>query len=605
MIYDFRFYNKSQDESFFLFLIASQAQSLNLEAFFYTYAEHTHCLIPNIPALKESYAQIYPNQPIPSSLDCSYESESYAKLILEFANEISLKLPLSLYFYFRELHTITPPTPFYDTLCKESMQQSIPHAFPDKPMNIQNLLQDSHAILAHFHAPKTYYYTALETKEILNPSSDMFAFLNPPHSSMHKPLATQDKAYFVGIVDMLKEKQCVPFCTQRGMQILSLAPTPHTHTTILCDIASIKTYFRTHQSHIDTLASFEKPLTRLVPKEVFQEHFPIDECGLALIGLPYDMPLALIGALLLQDDISYFFLSYDIQHTYPTPFDFCHSLGLNAQTFTISHNGILIDTHITQQYTLESLINTHLYSHTQADISSTDTPHSLPHLEDSPSQPYLVIYLSTTHPSAFLIQEQKSKILLDISFECNPHLILQDIIHSYKSGDELIKSFGTHSPQLLKHIFALPTTPQLSHNLTDIFGILSFILGFSSTYDTPADKNALFYRAYRFVRERGPRIDYTLLRKDNTISLDYNRIVRSCISFKCADMDDEILAYGVLDSLSEFLATLVRDTKTNLAINNVLLLGDMLGNSIFLDRILGYLPKDIHLILPQDGKLDY
>ncbi len=41
MIYDFRFYNKNQDESFFLFLLASKAQVLNLEAFFYTYAEHT------------------------------------------------------------------------------------------------------------------------------------------------------------------------------------------------------------------------------------------------------------------------------------------------------------------------------------------------------------------------------------------------------------------------------------------------------------------------------------------------------------------------------------------------------------------------------------
>ena len=32
---------------------------------------------------------------------------------------------------------------------------------------------------------------------------------------------------------------------------------------------------------------------------------------------------------------------------------------------------------------------------------------------------------------------------------------------------------------------------------------------------------------------------------------------------------------------------------------------NVLGNSIFLDKLLGYLPKDIHLILPQDGMLDY
>lgn len=57
--------------------------------------------------------------------------------------------------------------------------------------------------------------------------------------------------------------------------------------------------------------------------------------------------------------------------------------------------------------------------------------------------------------------------------------------------------------------------------------------------------------------------------------------------------------------MSEFVATLIRDTQINFEIKRTLLLGDMLSNAIFLDHLLGYLPKNINLILPKDGLMDY
>ena len=68
------------------------------------------------------------------------------------------------------------------------------------------------------------------------------------------------------------------------------------------------------------------------------------------VGLPYDMPLALLGALLLQEEISYFFLSHT---TESTPFDFQHSPSPKEQILSIAQNGIFIDTHITQGNTLQ------------------------------------------------------------------------------------------------------------------------------------------------------------------------------------------------------------------------------------------------------------
>ena len=510
MIYDFRFLNTSEDADFFLYLLASQAKTLNLEAFFYTQDSHTHCIIPDLSAIMESYLQsqaTQDRQDSTQSIPTQIAQPPYAftlyrnsqnivdsQKILDFANDISLTLPLLLYFTFKEITPLSPNQAFFEKLslqesnhAKEFNKSSHTHKNLTQILSLALLellpcstLFSSHQIIALFNTPKTYYYTPLQTSQILNPKSDAFAFLNPPLSITHKPLATQDKTYFLQILHALKDNQQVPLHTQRGIVSLSLTPTPNTHTTIACDIASLKTYFRIHKAQIDVLASFEKPLTHLVPKEVFEKHFPLNATGLVKVGLPYDMPLAIIGALLLQDDIGYFFLSTPDEDS-PTPFDFCHSPAPKEQILTISQSGIFIDNHIATSHTLTSLIQEHITDLTQR---------------------HLVIYLSTRHKSAFLVYEDTPKVLLDIHFENNPKLILQNIATSYKSGDDLIKNFTSRFPHLIESINALPDLEQPTSNLIDIFDSAAFSLGFST--NGASDKNALFYRAYRFVRERGP-----------------------------------------------------------------------------------------------------
>ncbi|WP_334087825.1 hypothetical protein [Helicobacter typhlonius] len=611
MIYDFSFTNTSADEEFFLSILAKEAKTLDLEAFFYTHSEQTHCLLVDLHAFIESHKQNASShaqlsqtqsQNKESILEQFAKDMDYSGQILSFANNLSLTLPLCLYFSFLQLNPINPPQAFFDTLdtldSKLSLIEILTHALPlalEIPPHCD--LQDANHILARCKTPKTHYYTPLQTQQILNPTSTNFAMLNPTQSPMHKALKEPSADYLSKIVARLKNGENIVFSTARGVQSLSLTPTAHTHTTIVCDIGSLKTYFRTHKAHIDILASFEKPSTRLVPKEVFEKHFPADECGLVKVTLPYDMPLAIIGALLLQDEIGYFFLS----HTQGEPdFDFAHSVQ-QEQILSIAKNGMFIDTHIAHNLSLHSLIDAHI---------DVDSQYS-----------HLVIYLSSKHPSAFLIYNQNPKVLLDISFDNNPLHICEEITRKYESGGELLKNFGAHYPQILSSLFSLENENHPTNNLIDILDTCAFVLGLppkniqadtatntdKTEADKPqrADKNVLFYHAYRFVRERGPRIDYKLTREGNHIWLDYPLVVRSCISFKCAGVENEILSFGVLDSLSEFVATLVRDSLTNLAIDRVLLLGDMLANHIFLDKILEYLPKNIHLILPKNGFIDY
>lgn len=639
MIYDFCFHNTSKDSAFFLHIIALQG----LEVFCYTSDSLTHCLLPDYAALLESYTNSHTaaTQTSPARDYLSARTAQDSARITDFATHLSSALPLSLHFRFHALSPITPSVSFYALLERltESLppfENLLPHALdstPDTPIT-----PISH--LPH-PEPKTHYYSAQEAQAILE-SKDSHK-LNAA-SSAHKPLALPDSQYFAQVVRALQNNERVCFDTQRGAQILSLTPSEGA-LTLLCDISSLKTYFRCHKAQIDALASFEKPLTHLIPKEVFASLFLQGRDSLVRLCLPYDMPLALLGALLLQEDIGYFFATpaFDsleshapaehsadsspsvdshsntdfsaqdsialsdldsqtskshapaISPAIPAPFCFRHSPASAPQILTISNDGILLDTAIASGQDFASLLRAH----------ALDSESSAPAKPLNPAR-QLVIYLSTRHNSAFWLKEGEShRVLLPIEFEASPLHIVQNIARDYKSGDELLKNFQAKAPALLSRIFALDSAPSPSQNLTDMLSIAAFVLGFSDTYMGLDSKQELFRRAYGFVRERGPRIDYTLLREGSALKLDYPRVVRSLLSFKCAGVEDEFLAYGVIDSLCEFVATLVRDSVVNLSVDNVLLLGDFLASHIVLDRLLGYLPKHINLTLPKDGWLDY
>lgn len=599
MIYDFEFLNTSEDSAFFLYLIQSNShfcfdsRDIAMQIFFFTHEQITHCLIPDYAALLKSYLEVCKKQNEVVNKYFDMHSAQDSSCITHFATLLSQDLPLSLHFRFKQITPLAPKDTFYTILNNldslPAFEMLLPYALDLHSSSI------SIAPLAQLALPtqRSYYYSAQETKLIVTPMSEEFAKLNAAGAA-HKPLNLPDENFFNDIIYKLESGQNVIFDTQRGTQSLSLAPTTDS-TAVLCDISSLKTYFRCHNAQINTLASFEKPLTYLVPKDVFASLFPLNVCGLMRVCLPYDMPLALLAILLLQKEIYYFFLTPTSIKPY---FVFCHDISHRTQILNISTDGTLLDISLANGIDFPTLLHTYI-------PQCLPKTNALKPIHNSNNR-HLAIYLSTRHESAFwVIEGEKHRILLDIEFEINPLLIIQDIAASYEGGSELIKNFSHKEKALFKRISTLDNQSVRSRNLSDLFSIAAFILGFTDEFATLQAKYKLFSRANAFVRERGPRIDYTLIREEKSIRLDYNRVIRSLLSFKCAGVEDEILSYGVIDSLCEFIATLVRDSVLNLAIDRVILLGDMLASHIVLDRILGYLPKDINLVLPKDGMLDY
>lgn len=429
-------------------------------------------------------------------------------------------------------------------------------------------------------------------------------------------------------------------------------------TAIFWDTNALQTFMRVDSLQISFLASVEKPSMRLCPKEVFREQFlpksPPNEHSTSRIAarsrveipcqLAFDPMLMLFGVVAremsgagelagdsareLGGGLEYVFLT----KTSSKPHDFAYKLRCFApapKLIVCGGDGVYIhEKH--SACDLPTIIKRHYPAHNHA-LESTQPPESThttrqsqdpksldSRAKDSPeptskanphnpnAKQMLTCYLSTSHQSAIWSYNGAQFFeLLPIHFNASETYMLSQLEQYYQGADRLIANYRKHFGE--DALSAHPTSQNLdSRNLIDMLALIARTLGYCEKESTTTRAiYALLDSAKLCLRDKGPRIDYKLRKLDSGgLELDYPRILRSCMSFALAGVEKELIAYGVLDSLAEFMGGFVRDVVQNYAMKQVFLCGDMLTHKVFLDKILLYLPRDITLILPQDGWVD-
>lgn len=567
--------------------------------------------------------------------------------IIAFANSISENLPLSMDFVFKGIESakslqessILPKkisyakvlhskTPHDRTLPKNA--ESIPTvqemkallgAFEEKNEDNDTASDLSlHSVLKPFFVDIRYGDEVFDTKSAKK--------IAPKNSSLAVLLAR--------LASELAEGKPVRIRTKRGD--ISLSVGEKSPLVMFWELGALQSFMRVNQAQISLLGSFEKPSMKLCPKEVFAKEFfgkqnqvaqsvgvanPVEiECVLA-----YEPLLALLGVYARARGVEFVFVK---------PFAKKSSEILeSALTYTIPpHKRVSCDkngTYVEDRFcklNLFSLIRKHYVSSTPS-LSLQNTA------KIANASQMLVCYLSKSKNTAIWVyrqipndnqqeatpqtpqsQAQKDTFseILHIDFSLNPAHALAEIA-TRENGDKLIANFtshfGEHSLDFsledsTKATFAKGLEKSCK-NLIEFFSVIAKVLRLCPK-DASVEEgvNSVLNNAKLFLRDKGPRIDYkTVKSPQGGLALDMPRILRSAMSFSLAGVDSATLCYGVVDSLCEFVGNLARDMGQNYAIKKVFLCGDMLTESIFLDKILHYLPKDMEIILPQDGFVDF
>lgn len=504
----------------------------------------------------------------------SFFLDASAKEALEFADSISLTLPSSIYFNFIEIKT--PENPNISKWFKVSKKSS---DFLDVSTIKDVLDKDSPRFCDIFQWTKDIQFLGKSINDVSILKDTL------------KHIATR-----------LKNGENIKIQTSRGVREFSYQiKTPH---LMFWDISNLFTYMRVDNVQSQVLASYEKPIMKLTPKEVFapflidnDEDFEIRAC------LPFDLILALLGIFALDLEMGYVFYkdikNSDIDFIYKSP------IIPKEKEIVVSKDGLIIETEICKNSkTIFDIVNRHFDDEIPEEENLPKKSGRFSKNTPPINHQKLIVFLSKFHPTNILIKDGKTlKVLLPIEFDNNPKNILNAIKSNYESGDKLINNFLEHFADIFSAIQSLPDTPMMSNNLIDIFSSSSFVLGYTSAFNPKNQK--ILNNAKKFLRDKGPRIDFKLQKNDEGVSLDYPKILRSSMSFSIAGLDEATLSYGFVDSMAEFLGNFVRDATTNFNIKKVLVCGDVLDEKIFLDKILHYLPKNIDLMLPKEGYIDY
>lgn len=551
MVFEFLFraYRKKSDNDGFIEILHKQAQHRKLR-------------------FADRFENINEDNFYSFFLDCS------AQEALDFADNISLTLPSSIYFNFIEIKT------------------------PENP-NISKWLKVC--------KKSTNFLDVSTIKSILDKNSPSFCdifqwtksiqFLGKDINDTH---ILQDTLKNIAI--RLKSGETIKIRTSRGLREFSYQI--KTQHLMFWDISNLFTYMRVDNVQSQVLASYEKPMMKLTPKEVFapsllenEENFEIRTC------LPFDLVLSLLGIFALDLEMGYVFYkdikNSDIHFSYQSP------IIPKEKDIVVSKDGLIIETEICKNSkSIFDIVKKHFEDERsqEEDLSKKSNRFS----KNTPpiNHQKLIVFLSKIHPTSILVKDGKTlKALLPIEFDNNPKNIINTIKNNYKSGDKLIENFSKHFVEIFSAVQSLPDTPMMTNNLIDIFSSSSFVLGYTPIFNSGNEK--ILNNAKKFVRDKGPRIDFKLQKNDEGVFLDYPKVLRSSMSFAIAGLDEATLSYGFVDSMAEFLGNFVRDATTNFNIKKVLVCGDILNEKIFLDKILHYLPKNIDLILPKEGYIDY
>lgn len=212
-----------------------------------------------------------------------------------------------------------------------------------------------------------------------------------------------------------------------------------------------------------------------------------------------------------------------------------------------------------------------------------------------------VLYLSNTNKSRIVTKDSKQKIELFFEFPNLPNNGYE-IVHQIDSSPQknLFEKFKTLYPEdylaLLELKLVGPT-----NNIQSLWAIAAILLGAATAeknlrLDKVQLSDFVIANAMRHKGSNAPRIDFPLTRGEAHRSLNWCKTLGSIISFRLAEAENiEKLAFGMHDSLADFICNWIEHLDQNISIKSVVLAGSSFDNELLGKRIALRLGKNFDL----------
>lgn len=327
------------------------------------------------------------------------------------------------------------------------------------------------------------------------------------------------------------------------------------------------------QNEISTLVSLEKPIINLKTNLIFKSkytNFP----DFANVAMPDNLFTHLLCKTLHENGVKFLILSDEKTCTNSLTYD-GFDIDLKQLEVVVLENGevlILKGNRYLSSVLKNSIKYLNSASHTQ--YVSLLCEHNFL------TKNSCCFYLSFKNADKLMYYSEESGVLdlVDISFE-NSGKEIFDVIAKDETANRLLKNYKKEFGQIFQtaNSVNLDNRPK---NILNIIGFLGIILGLADNIED--GQKAIIENFRSFGGLKGPSIDFVLNDEKNMkTTFNHYKLIRSVISFKLADVNNETISFGIMESLVYFLSSMADSFKENLKTESVMLGGSLFGISSF------------------------
>ncbi len=199
----------------------------------------------------------------------------------------------------------------------------------------------------------------------------------------------------------------------------------------------------------------------------------------------------------------------------------------------------------------------------------------------------IILYFSKTHGGQIDTLDSQQQVEHFFSLPVLPGRG-EEIVASLEQGRQgrIWQKFSQRYPETVRRLQSLDLG-QSSQTLSGLWAIAAVLLDLGSRSMAVADlSDALIAEAMRHQGTNSPRIDYPLVSNETHSSLDWCKTLGTVISFRLAEEGNSAkLAFGMMDSLADFLSQWIEFFDNKIGINTVVLAGSEFSNEVLTRRI--------------------
>ncbi|WP_076409727.1 NiFe hydrogenase [Shewanella sp. UCD-KL12] len=407
-------------------------------------------------------------------------------------------------------------------------------------------------------------------------------------------------------------------CELKGVNNLSLHLKPcsdlHRQKLLICNPNTLNAQFHIKDHQILGLSSIEKPLITLRP---ISEH-PSLTAPLYDVCFANSRALVVVCEILRQKGIDWLYFESDSEDkpmiwlqsawsevcstpkelasvsSMPSSPEPLHDNASFNQFSARSENGKI--------YYEQRIRTDNLISKDTAGICALHAGN----LEHKQNKNSAVIYFSEGQTGQIITQNRKQVTELFFSLPSLPSTGY-DIYYQLEQSPQrsVVEKFKAKYPDdYLKLLDLKLSSP--TDNLQSLWAIAAVVLGLKSDNITKQGLcDALISSAMQHQGSKAPRIDFPLTKGEAHRSLNWCKTIGSLISYRLADdQNSKKLAFGLQDSLADFISNWIEHLDLNLGVKSVILAGSEFANEVLSQRLSLRLGKNFPLKVNRQLDID-